>query len=68
MEYMYSWKNKTTISHKKRTVFYIELCNNKLFDCHRSDSDRIYFIQECKKKDAASKAKRFTSKWKKNRM
>ena len=43
---------KTIISHKKRSFFYNEVCNNKLFDCHHSDSDSICFMHECKKEDA----------------
>ena len=52
-------KNKLHVSHLilKRRVFYIEVCNNKLFDCHHSDKDRIYFIHECKKWMQTSKAK-----------
>ena len=41
---------KTIISHKKRSFFYNEVCNNKLFDCHHSDSDSICFMHECKKR------------------
>ena len=41
---------KRIISHKKRSVFYNEVHNNKLFDCHYSDNDRICFMHECKKK------------------
>ena len=49
MEYIYSLENKQTISFKKRLVFCIKVCNNKLFDCHHSDKDRIYFIHEYQK-------------------
>ena len=40
------------ISHKKRSVFYNEVCSNKLFDFHHSDNDRICYMLECKKRDA----------------
>ena len=40
------------ISHKERSVIYIEVCNNKLLDGHHSKKDRISFIDLCKKRDA----------------
>ena len=32
-----AWKKKI-ISHKKISVFYNEVCENKLIDCHHSDN------------------------------
>ena len=47
---IYSLERFFFISHKKRSVFSNEVCNNKLFDCHHSDKDRISFIHVCKKR------------------
>ena len=45
-------------THKNRSVFYNEVCNNKLSDCHPPDKDRICFIHVCKKRMLGSKANR----------
>ena len=55
VEYIYNFREKRIILHKKRGVFYNEVCNKKLFDCHHSDYDRICFMHECKKKLAKQK-------------
>ena len=45
-----TWKEKI-ISHKKRSVIYNEVCNNKVFDCHHSE----YVLYMCVKKKYENK-------------
>ena len=52
--------SKVTVeSIKKISVYYKEVCNNKLFDCHHSDKDRTYFVHACKKGYKQVKPKTF---------
>ena len=47
-EYIYTAWKEIIISHKKRSIFYNDVCIHKLFNRHHSD--RICFIHVCKKR------------------